>query len=908
MPDVEVPTKPSEYPSAYAKMMWEKAKAWGREFWQPLPGITGEPSDEQLTAKGLTRQDYDLWKEEHPEQPYHPVFEEEIIQGAADILPIKKVMPQKAIDAVLGTVPEFLKRGSDQPEILTPKQLEKVREISNIKPIDSKEVKVASRQLQYFPGSDEFKKSMVKHLYENDPVWVDRQRRGVRGWTTTENAALKLAVDNLQMERLAAKKPGAAFNAEELLALQFRSVDAMAHWRKAQDLYKTDPNNPLLAAQLFVDFNNAMKWTGRYWAGSTEIGRAQNIQKRAAPQMIHLKDVMRYAGGTEKILEWSDDMIRAVQMIDFNNMDEVMAFMNKVPPPKASNWDKIFFAVQNGWLSGPKTHFRNIVGNTAFILTKVPETAVAGAIDSLASLKTKRRTVYSSEGLGQVVGFMAGVKQSIPRVLQDFKKTLTLEPLEAAVTKVEEARFPIKGKRGEFVGTPMKLLQLEDEMAKAWIGSMEIWSLSMNHAFQKGYRGKTFWQEAAKFRANPPSWATRMIEGEKLYRTFQKDLGRWGKDLMQFRNQVPGIRYILPFVRTPINIFKAAGERSPFGALAMGRKWQKGVYEGPLGQRTMALDASRTLLGSAVATYIASEFVSGNITGPPPKNAATRSLYEMYGMQPYSIRTQDGSYVPIGEVIQEPWSLLIEGTIGTIARLMENDEELSEEEAWRIAAGYISNIADRSFLRGLSDFAGAMAQETKGGRYLQTIPTWFVPYSGALASLAQTVDPFYRQATTPKERIMSRLPFLSEKLPARRGVLGEPRRRPGSPIERGLAPFGVTKSTQDIVPRELMRMYQTHGHILSFPGDEWVQTLEMSPMEYQRFLEEQGEAIHRFLGHMFRSSAYQALPDELKWKETIGEAKRVRDRVKRAQIAQYKLRAKGIDRDTQGLLLKRMLR
>ena len=48
----------------------------------------------------------------------------------------------------------------------------------------------------------------------------------------------------------------------------------------------------------------------------------------------------------------------------------------------------------------------------------------------------------------------------------------------------------------------------------------------------------------------------------------RKELGTAGKAVQNLSNKVPGLKLVIPFVRTPANIVKFAGERSMFG-LAM---------------------------------------------------------------------------------------------------------------------------------------------------------------------------------------------------------------------------------------------------------------------------------------------------------------------------------------------------
>ena len=634
----------------------------------------------------------------------------EFLKGA------KKIVKEEA--------PEFLKgaqkiepvSASSLPEFLRPEQRAAVERATTVPPIDPKTVKIGPRQIQAKRTGEPFMQdpAMTQHKYLWDQKRVDALRRGVRSWGQTEESAMKMVVDEEFMNKIYDRKAGAAFNAEELRALEFRSIDAENHMRRSYADMVVKPNDRIAVGQFYVDWQNAVRWQERYFGGVTEAGRSVNILKRKTPQMETLQHLYRKVGGPEKITEWSNDMREAYFMLDWNDNDAMRAFMENAPDPAHSNWDKVFFAVQNGWLSAPRTHFRNIVGNTAFILSKLPETAIAGGIDRLLALKSGRRTIYSAEAVGQayglgkkvtvdpIYGLINGMADGVPNMLKNFRKALG--DMRLGGSKAEEfGAYPIKGKLGEFYGFPMTMLNIEDAMAKALVGQMDMYGLAVNRAMQKGLRGKAFFDDMADFLASPPEKALRMIEGEKLYRTFQKELGKVGKGIMKSRENWPGLRYVIPFVRTPANILKAAAERAPISSQAiMLKRYAKGAYKGQLGQRTAALDASRAIIGHAIAGYITWEFIKGNITGPTSEDAAMRSIQYMNGMQEYIFRTADGRYMPIGEMIQEPYSLVTESIANVVyltSQAMKEDRDLTSEELAQITLAFTANVADRSFLR-----------------------------------------------------------------------------------------------------------------------------------------------------------------------------------------------------------------
>ena len=191
-----------------------------------------------------------------------------------------------------------------------------------------------------------------------------------------------------------------------------------------------------------------------------------------------------------------------------------------------------------------------------------------------------------------------------------------------------------------------------------------------------------------------------------------------------------------------------------------------------------------------------------------------------------------------------------------------------------------------------------------GGRYLQTIPTWLIPYSGLLASVAQTTDEFYRKPSKELiagfgERAMTRLPGLSKMVPARQDIFGDPAKRRGGPVARGLLPFAITKQDKDIVPRELLRLSE-EGAVISFPGDRLSDTIKMEPDEYRDFLYDQGQDIKKTLGKLYRLPGYHRLPLEMRVKMTRKAAEESRAKFRKRARVEYLLKAQGLPtRSTQ---------
>ena len=82
-------------------------------------------------------------------------------------------------------------------------------------------------------------------------------------------------------------------------------------------------------------------------------------------------------------------------------------------------------------------------------------------------------------------------------------------------------------------------------------------------------------------------------------------------------NKYPFIKQVIPFVRTPINLFKATVDRLPVAGLA--RKEFRDQFTGKLGAYQMAEARGKQAIGTAIMLYT-SLALRDKIEGGSPKS------------------------------------------------------------------------------------------------------------------------------------------------------------------------------------------------------------------------------------------------------------------------------------------------
>lgn len=270
--------------------------------------------------------------------------------------------------------------------------------------------------------------------------------------------------------------------------------------------------------------------------------------------------------------------------------------------------------------------------------------------------------------------------------------------------------------------------------------------------------------------------------------------GSLSKGWQNYRNQHPFLILVTPFVRTPVNIAKAAARRVPNpwgitdaylnrnvprGTPAIERLRTRFAREVLSGDPDRAAQAvGRQAFGIAGSISLMTMAAQGWITGRGPTDKEQRDLFTAAGWQPYSVRVGDRwfSYLRL-----DPWATAI-GTVADLydyARLAPQDEQENLATAFMaVGAALANNFTNKTYLQGLSDWVDAISDPPR------KMPGVLARYASSVVpnALAQAVevggDDTMRDIHTLSERIRSRIPGVSDTVPPMRNLFGEPMRRP----------------------------------------------------------------------------------------------------------------------------------
>ncbi|QND25795.1 hypothetical protein HB773_04590 [Sinorhizobium meliloti] len=136
--------------------------------------------------------------------------------------------------------------------------------------------------------------------------------------------------------------------------------------------------------------------------------------------------------------------------------------------------------------------------------------------------------------------------------------------------------------------------------------------------------------------------------------TFQQELlpGTAGATIQQARARHPILTFIVPFVKTPINVLRYSWKMTP--GLNLLQKEFRDAVKGANGAEAQAQAMGQMALGMTFMGLAASMALNGKMTGAGPTDPELQKELRATGWQPYSyiFEGEDGStkYIPMGRL------------------------------------------------------------------------------------------------------------------------------------------------------------------------------------------------------------------------------------------------------------------
>jgi hypothetical protein len=695
-------------------------------------------------------------------------------------------------------------------------------------------------------------KKLLVDTADKNKILINEQRRGVITNTQTQKLAEELG---MTVEKLMGTKKGKAMNAEEALAArQILMSSAKDTLKYHEEFIKTGSDEALANFRIRLERHARIQ---KVVSGITaEAGRAlQQFRITTEPGQLRFKaldKILKQLGGREKNAEIAEKMA----MLDMSDPVAVNKFMRDISNPKLV--DKIFEVWVNGLLLNIPTQAANIDGNFFTLIGKPIETLGAATIEAPKRIwgKVRGKTIepehYFGESAHQIFGIIQGIPEGVRRALFAWNNEMTME----GATKLE-VRTPtaIKGKGGKIVRIPGRALQAADEFFKAIIYESDTHGLAYREATARGLRGQERINKIAELIEEPTLPMMNHAKGEMLYRTFQQELGKAGKAVQRIRQEIPFVRYIVPFVRTPINLIKYGLERTPINLPRIIYKQIKGQI--PKGE--ISMEYSKVAIGGLTSMAVFLMALKGKVTGGGPTDKSQREAMYREGWQPYSFKIGK-KYISYARI--EPFATVF-GISADAAEIWKDISEKDREDiAGKLWSAFYKNVTNKTFLTGISAATNAIADPEKyGGKWAERLIGSAIPTG--VAQTARAVDPYFRDAKGLVDTLKARIPGVAQTLPIRVDRWGRPVERTGGVVEKMVSPIYRSEEKLNEVDTELKRL----GLYPSMPARTFSvgkKKINLTGEEYEEFLRFRGPKEFNLLNSIMNSDKYKKMGDDEK--------------------------------------------
>jgi len=665
-------------------------------------------------------------------------------------------------------------------------------------------------------------------------------------WEQTRAQAEALGWDTKAIRKEWDKK--GAFTAAEIDATRQTNLNAITELQQAiKELpYDQTTLTPELRAKV-LDSMELIRVTSQ---AASEAGRALNIHKRilshdpAFKQASEMERVLKAITG--KGTKRTDELINGLRELDFSNTAEVNRFIynaTKTPWQKLSNGAYELWI--NGLLSNPLTHIVNTTSNALTMAYSYPERLMGAGIEAArAKITGTPRSIFFGETAQDIFSISKGFTDAVNRFGHAMR-------YGERITKLDYPPSALPDKIAQLL--PTRALIAEDAFFKGFIENQELNRLAYRKAAKEGLSGERFKERVTELLLHPEEQMLNDVVKRGQYLTYQKEVGEVGRLIFNARDKVPGLKYFIPFVKTPLNIAKFALERTPLNLPRLAAK----AFKGDLKGAQLSEELAKPLMGSMLGytTYQLAE--QGYITGGTPKSAAERNEKLATGWQPYSVKI-DGTYYSFARL--EPLGSIL----GMAADMSQLKKEMEENDKFNLAAGVMGsiteNISNKTFMQGLTNMIQGLSDPGRyGANIIKQLAGSVVP--AVSGGVARAIDPNIRDTRSIADTLQSRIPLATESLTPKLTVWGEPRERPGSPIGRMLSPMQISKEKGSPIEKEMVKLDLDIG----YPSRK-IKGYDIPQEQYWNMVKSSGEPAKKILDKLATSEKWLSLPDKIKEK------------------------------------------
>jgi hypothetical protein len=471
--------------------------------------------------------------------------------------------------------------------------------------------------------------------------------------------------------------------------------------------------------------------------------------------------------------------------------------------------DKVIAFRHFAMLANPKTHLRNIVGNTIMGIVAKGKDYVATGIEKILAPKYERTKFIN-------------YKLRNPEIVPEVKRA-TEHYAKYGMGDVKfESGLQTSKYQKTFTGGKENPNIIEKGMQKA---------VDLNYAALEGedklFSKRHFSNSLGQFmsarglkEATPEAIEFATKQANKLTFRDESKLARKISSLSR-GNSVgskvgrAAVDALIPFKKTPINIFKRTVEYSPYGLVKGITDRVTQVKAGKITATEAVDEIAAGLTGTGVGVLGYFLMANGIITGAADKNAKAASIDKAMGKQPFSIK--------IGNTYHSyDWASPVGSMLATGAAIYGATSENQDVSNVFLdaTAAEMDSLFNSSVFKNVRDtFAGRYGQNISdtafgiGQSYLLS----FIP--AAAGATSKTIDSTQRNTYDPNATNQlinlgkNKIPFASKTLPIKYDVFGRPLKN-GNAIANFINPSINTKSESDPTINQIYNISKVNSNAL----------------------------------------------------------------------------------------------
>lgn len=691
--------------------------------------------------------------------------------GTTDIVPVEEevIIDESAIDSIMGKPSRSRRLPTEEDKLArSEKELQ-------AGPVGDKEPFINWARIE---APEDILELMRERATSYSGNIAEEQRHVMSFKVIQDKAAGEDAWKTLMQRR-----KGEPLNAEQSVAareLWVSATDKLAEVAQIASVNPTAAN--LFAFRKMLVVQNAVQ--KEVMGARTETARALaswRIPVGSSPARLkQMQDLIDQSGG----IVATQDLAQKVSTLFRSGMVEQATKVAEL-----SWWAKTRNALIEAWINGllssPTTHATNTVSNAAFMGLAMAERKFSNWIGKF----------FNPDDLVQLnesTAMLSGVLGSARDAMRYAGKSFIMNESGYGIGKVEGVRpgsisseaFNLRkesffGKAVDLIGSAVRLpgrfLHAEDEFFKTINYRAELHASAHRTVVDEANRGiispDQMQQRYREILDNPPDYIRQQAIDFAQYQTFTNKAGTAVEAISRLADNNLLLRVLLPFIRTPANIFSASMERSPFAPLT-----QKFRQEVSAGGHRADLALAKMSLGSLAMLSAVDLAMNGYICGSGPSEPGERQLFmRQWGPGGYRFKYGDQTYQYNR---MDPLGFLL----GISADLVDLMRRSNSEETGRSAESLLTasvfalanNVANKSYMSTLSRFMDAMNNPDRTAQsFMNSLAGSIVP--AGVAKINQQEDPYIKEIRSMADSIMSRTPGLSDKLPPRRDLWGRPR-------------------------------------------------------------------------------------------------------------------------------------